>query len=157
MEWARSSEEDPVMKPSDKILLYDDYCPLCSWYSGLFVRFGLLPAANRLPFSNADASILSAIDIERGKDHIPLFDPHTRRTLYGIDALLEILGQKMPCVKKMGHLRPVHWFLGKLYNLISYNRKVIVARQCAPGTFDCSPAFHPFYRILFLIMFLSFN
>ena len=37
-----------------KVLLYDDYCPLCSWYSGLFVKFGLLNAGNRIPFSKAD-------------------------------------------------------------------------------------------------------
>ncbi len=145
------------MKTTDKILLYDDYCPLCTWYSGLFVKFGLLKPGNRLPFSLADNAILSAIDIEKGKDHIPLFDPGSRSTLYGIDSLLEILGQKMPWVKRAGHIKPVYWFLGRLYNLVSYNRKVIVARHCAPGAFDCSPAFNPFYRILFLLIFLSFN
>jgi hypothetical protein len=26
----------------NKILVYDDHCPLCQWYSGLFVKYGLL-------------------------------------------------------------------------------------------------------------------
>jgi predicted DCC family thiol-disulfide oxidoreductase YuxK len=145
------------MKTTDKILLYDDYCPLCTWYSGLFVKTGLLKPGNRVAFSKADLSVLTAIDIEKGKDEIPLFDPATRQTLYGIDSLLEILGNKFQFIKKAGKIRPVNWLLKKLYKLVSYNRKVIVARKCGPGTFDCSPGFNFFYRIVFLFIFFFFN
>ena len=144
------------MKTS-RVLLYDDYCPLCSWYSGLFVKFGLLKAKNRIPFSKADMEILASIDVEKGKDEIPYFDSQTKVTLYGIDALLEILGQRAPFIKSIGNFAPVKWFLKRLYKLISYNRKVIVARQCGPGSFDCSPAFNSFYRMVFLCLFLVFN
>lgn len=145
------------MKPTDKILLYDDYCPLCTWYSGLFVRFGLLQPGNRVAFSRAELSILTAIDIEKAKEEIPLHDPATKQTLYGIDALLDILGQKIPFIRQAGNCRPVKWILKKLYKLISYNRKVIVARKCGPGTFDCSPAFSFLYRVIFLVIFMLFN
>ena len=145
------------MKPSGKILLYDDYCPLCTWYSGLFVRCGLLEPGNRVPFSKADLSVLTAIDIEKGKDEIPLFDPATGQTVYGIDTLLAILGQRVPFILKLGNKPGIKWVLQKIYKLVSYNRKVIVARKCGPGTFDCSPGFDPFYRTLFLIVFLLFN
>ena len=57
---------------TSRVLLYDDYCPLCSWYSGLFVKFGLLDAENRIPFSKADIEILTSIDVEKGRDEIPL-------------------------------------------------------------------------------------
>jgi hypothetical protein len=55
-----------AMKTTTKILLYDDYCPLCTWYSGLFVKFHLLEPGNRVAFSKADLSVLTAIDIEKG-------------------------------------------------------------------------------------------
>lgn len=145
------------MTPTNKILLYDDHCPLCTWYSGLFVKCGLLKPANRVAFSKADLSVLTAIDIEKGKDEIPLFDPATGQTLYGIDSLLEILGQKAPFIVTVGNWQPVKWLLKRFYKLVSYNRKVIVARKCGPGTFDCSPGFNPFYRSVFLIAFLLFN
>lgn len=145
------------MKTTDKILLYDDYCPLCTWYSGLFVKTGLLKPGNRVAFSKADLSVLTAIDIEKGKDEIPLFDPATQQTLYGIDSLLEILGNKFHFIKKAGNTWPVKWLLKKLYKLVSYNRKVIVAKKCGPGTFDCSPGFSVFYRIVFLFIFFFFN
>ena len=142
---------------NNRILLYDDYCPLCSWYSGLFVKFGLLSAENRIPFSNADIEILTSLDIGRGKDEIPYFDRQTGVTLYGIDALLEILGQKAPFIKSIGNFKPVKWFLQRLYKLVSYNRKVIVARKCGTGKFDCSPALNVFYRMAFMIICLLFN
>ena len=44
----------------------------------------------------------------------------------------------------------------KLLNLVS-RHELIVARQCGPGSFDCSPAFNPFYRMVFLCLFLVFN
>lgn len=145
------------MKTMNKILLYDDYCPLCTWYSGLFVKTGLLQPANRVPFSKADLNILTAIDIEKAKDEIPLYDPDTSKTLYGLDSLLEILGQRCPFIKSAGTIAPVNWFFKKLYKFVSYNRKVIVAKKCGPGTFDCSPGFNIFYRILFILFFLLFN
>jgi len=145
------------MKTQTQILLYDDYCPLCTWYSGMFVKCGLLKKENRMPFSKADISILTAIDIEKGKDEIPLYETGTGTTLYGIDALLEIVGQKFSLVKIVGNVKPVNWFLKKLYKLISYNRKVIVAKKCGHGSFDCSPGFNIFYRCLFMTLFLLFN
>jgi len=80
---------------NNKILLYDDYCPLCSWYSGLFVKFGLLSPENRVPFSKADIAILTSIDVEKGRDEIPFIDIETGVTVYGVDTLLEILGKKL--------------------------------------------------------------
>lgn len=142
---------------TNRVLLYDDYCPLCSWYSGLFVKFGLLNAENRIAFSKADIEILASIDVEKGKDEIPYFDSQTKVTLYGIDALLEILGQRVPFIKSIGNFAPVKWFLKRLYKLVSYNRKVIVARKCGTGRFDCSPVFNVFYRVLFMMICLLFN
>jgi len=141
----------------NKVLLYDDYCPLCSWYSGLFVRFGFLAPANRIPFSKADIDILTSIDVEKGKDEIPFIDRESGATVYGIDTLLEILSQRAAFVKSIGNVRPVKWFLQRLYKLISYNRKVIVARKCGTGKFDCSPAFNIFYRGAFMVISLLFN
>jgi hypothetical protein len=145
------------MKQHNQVLLYDDYCPLCSWYSGLFVKYGLLQSENRVAFSTADLEVLTAIDIEKAKDEIPLFDKDKRTTLYGIDSLLEILSWKLPLVKKVGTIKPLNWLLRKFYKFISYNRKVIVAKKCGNGVFDCSPYFSFRYRVLFMLVFFIFN
>ena len=145
------------MKQPDAILIYDDLCPLCTWYTKLFVRFGLLPANGRVAFSSAPSSLLSKIQLDKGKNEIPLVHIPSNTVYYGIDAMLMVLGQKLPIIKTLGQISVIKWVLKKFYKLISYNRKVIVAQKCGKGQFDCSPEFNPRYRILFLLIFLVFN
>jgi len=141
----------------NKILVYDDNCPLCTWYSGLFVKYGFLSAEGRKPFSTLDDVLLSKLDFDKGRNEIPLLDTSTNKVFYGIDALLEILDQKIPFIKALGNLPALKWFLKRIYKLVSYNRKVIVAKKCGPGSIDCSPDTNYFYRFLFMMISLTFN
>ena len=141
----------------DKILVYDDNCPLCTWYSGLFVRYGFLKAEGRKPFSTLDDTLITKIDFDKSRNEIPLLDTATDKVFYGIDALLEILGQKIPFIKTIGNFAPLKWVLKRIYRLISYNRKIIVANKCGPGSIDCSPDTNYFYRFIFMALSLAFN
>jgi hypothetical protein len=123
----------------------------------LFVKYGFLPAEGRKSFSVLDADLLSKIDFERGRNEIPLINNKTGKVLYGIDALLEILDKKIPFIKTVGSFKPVKWFLKKLYKLVSYNRKVIVAKKCGTGIIDCTPDVNYFYRLFFMTISLIFN
>lgn len=144
-------------QPPTKLLIYDDDCPLCQWYTGLFVKYKLLEPQGRVEFSKIEPKLLSMLDADRGRNEIPLVDIQSGKVLYGIDALLEILGKKMPLIPAIGNVPPVKWFLLKLYKLISYNRKVIVATRCGTGKFDCAPEFNGFYRLLFMTLLFVFN
>jgi len=141
----------------NKILIYDDNCPLCTWYSGLFVKYGFLNADGRKPFSTLDDYLLSKIDFDKSRNEIPLLDTSTNKVVYGIDALLEILDQKIPFIKATGNFAPLKWFLKKIYKLISFNRKVIVAKKCGAGSIDCSPDNNYLYRFVFMAVCLLFN
>ncbi|HEV8273851.1 MAG TPA: DCC1-like thiol-disulfide oxidoreductase family protein [Chitinophagaceae bacterium] len=141
----------------NKILVYDDNCPLCTWYSGLFVKYGFLNAESRKAFSTLDDILLYKIDFDKSRNEIPLLDTSTNKVLYGIDALLEILAQKIPFIKAIGNLSTLKWMLERIYKLISYNRKVIVAKKCGPGSFDCSPDNNYLYRFIFMAVCLAFN
>jgi predicted DCC family thiol-disulfide oxidoreductase YuxK len=140
------------MKVTDKTLIYDDDCPLCAAYTSAFVKTGILH--QRKPFSDASPELLHTINWQRSKNEIPLLDPATKQVWYGIDALLEILGGRFPWIKTVGRAQPVNYLLKKLYNFISYNRKVIVAIKATPGKIDCTPAFNVFYRVLFMLVFM---
>lgn len=142
---------------TNKILIYDDNCPLCTWYSSVFVKCGLLPAEGRKAFSVIDPALFNKIDFDKSRNEIPLIDTMSGKVFYGIDSLLEILDQKIPLIKKIGNFMPLKWFLRKLYKFVSYNRKVVVARKCGNGTIDCVPDFNYLYRVLFMIVFLIFN
>jgi predicted DCC family thiol-disulfide oxidoreductase YuxK len=136
------------------ILIYDDNCPLCVWYTGMFVKYGLLDSRQRKPFSTIDNSTIQSIDLDKAKDAIPLINTETGRVVYGIDAMITILSNKFPLVKSIGECKPVYWFLRRLYKFISYNRKIIVAQKCGSGAIDCAPSFNYYYRTLFLIVLL---
>ena len=134
------------------ILIYDDNCPLCKWYSDLFVKYGFLKTEERKAFSTIDMYLLQQIDFDKSRNEIPLLNTRTGNVLYGIDALLEILDQKIPFIKKVGNIQPIKYVLKNTYKLISYNRKVIVARKCGHGSIDCSPDMNYFNRTLFLLL-----
>ena len=117
------------MKPSDKIIIYDDTCPMCSAYTKAFVYTGFLTKEGRRSFSDINEELLEKIDNSTCRNEIPLINTSTNTVKYGIDALLDILGFKLPAIKTIGSFKPVNWCLKKIYNLISYNRRVITASK----------------------------
>ena len=140
---------------TQKTILYDDNCPLCCWYTDAFVQTGLLTPAGRQSFTNTPLEHLEdRLDLARSKDEIPLLDADGGPTLYGIDSLLYLLGQRWAWMPKIARLAPINWFLRRLYKLISYNRRVIVAKETPAGAFDCSPQFNYFYRYLYILLTL---
>lgn len=145
------------MKNDNYILIYDDKCPLCAAYTGLFVKTGILTKEGRKSFTSVNEALLQKVDAERSKNEIPLIDTAAGKVYYGIDALLELLNTKLYGIKTIGNLHPVYWCLKKLYQFISYNRKVIVATKCSKGQYDCSPEFNYRWRFIFLFVFLTVN
>lgn len=143
-----------------KVILYDDRCPLCTAYTKVFVRCGLLRPENRKGFSEIGSeAFVQQIDFNRAANEIPLADRDGGPTLYGIDALLCLLEQRIPRLTAIARLAPVHYLLRKLYALISYNRRIIVGDLASAGkrgraaiSCDCTPAFSFKYRMLFILI-----
>lgn len=136
----------------NKIIIYDDSCPMCKWYTSEFVKQGMLEAENRLGFSEVSFEILQNVDIERSRHEIPLYDTETQQTLYGPDALYCLLGAKMPFFKPLFQNRIFRTFIWQFYQIITYNRRII-AGSAAPKTgFDCAPDFNLFYRWLYILL-----
>ncbi|MEO7309774.1 MAG: DCC1-like thiol-disulfide oxidoreductase family protein [Chitinophagaceae bacterium] len=128
-------------------LLYDDNCPLCAAYTKAFIKTGLLSREKRLAFSTINIRDFE-MDINRARHEIPLVNMKTGDVKYGVDALAEILNQRMPFVKPILCIGSVYWFFKKLYSFISYNRKIIVAKPSfSKSCFDCSPDYSFKHRI----------
>jgi predicted DCC family thiol-disulfide oxidoreductase YuxK len=142
---------------ANKILVYDDSCPLCAAYTRAFVKAGFLSKEERKAFSTIDEELLLSVNMEKGRNEIPLIDTKTKQVWYGIEALLEILDRKIPFIKSIGKIKPVNFLLRRIYKLISYNRRVIVAPAAKPVSCDCTPDFNSKYRMAFMLFFLLFN
>ncbi len=149
----------------NKTLIYDDNCPLCKAYSGAFVKTGFLASKNRVGFSEISCGSLPGsaqkitIDWQKAKHEIPLIDCTNGTVKYGIEALAEILSQKLFFIKPLLKISFSRFACKKLYGLISYNRKIIVANiHPVINQIDCSPDFHFYYRwmMTFTCSLLSF-
>ncbi|MFZ4056854.1 MAG: hypothetical protein ACOYKE_01895 [Ferruginibacter sp.] len=139
------------MEKQDHTLYYDENCPLCAAYSQVFVQTGLLTPSGRKSFSNITEN-QPHIDLARAVNEIPLLNQSTGNVLYGIDALLEIIGKKIPFIKKVGNIQPIKWCLVHFYKLISYNRKVVVAQLPKNNASNCTPTFNITYRMFFILL-----
>lgn len=151
-------------KTCNKAIIYDDNCPMCQAYTKLFVSTGFLQEENRIPFSKIhnyclpDSVEICKVDWQRARHEIPVIDKANGKVFYGIDALAEVLNHKIFFIKPMLDFKPVRWFFLKLYKLISYNRKIIVANHSPViGQMDASPDYSLKWRLLFIavVIFLS--
>jgi predicted DCC family thiol-disulfide oxidoreductase YuxK len=141
----------------NQALIYDDHCPLCKAYTAAFVKGGLLQNQHRISFSEVNIKA-HKIDWEKAKHEIPLINLTTGEVKYGVDALAEILQQKIFFIQPIFKIKVVNWCMKKLYALISYNRKIIVAKIIvANDHFDCSPRYNFFWRLMFAFVLLGMN
>jgi predicted DCC family thiol-disulfide oxidoreductase YuxK len=139
-----------MKKLAHKIIIYDDVCPMCKAYTEGFVHLGWLPLENRVGFSQVPQTILDQIDSDRARHEIPLFDTETGETIYGKDALFFILGEQMPVLKPLFKFPPFRVLIFVLYQIITYNRRIIAGSPTPQNGFDCAPDFNAFYRWLYI-------
>ena len=132
-----------------KVIIYDDSCPMCKLYTYWFVAWGFLAPENRIGFATAPANITSHVDLDRGRHEIPLFDRDTKETIYGLKALTYVLGSRWTWLKPFFESRVFMWMFYPLYQIITYNRRVIAGCQACCG-FDCAPDLNRFYRSVYL-------
>ena len=134
----------------NKVIIYDDVCPLCKAYTGAFVRLGWLK--QRTGFACAPAGILDQIDLDRARHEIPLYDQATGKTLYGLDALFFIIGNRVPLLQPLLRSSVFRAFIKQLYQVVTYNRRIIAGSRAPAEGFDCAPDVNRFYRWLYIIL-----
>ena len=141
-----------VNELKDKVIVYDDNCPMCRMYTHQFIKRGILPQGNRLAYSDLHGPLSDQIDHKRYKLEIALVDRSGGQTMYGVDGLFYILGHRWPVLNGIFEQQ---WFYNKvksLYRFISYNRKIIAPFKLNPDAPDCTPPFHFRYRLQLIIL-----
>lgn len=137
------------------VIIYDDACPMCQAYTRGFVAVGILPEDGRKKFSEADSKMLAELDLQRARHEIPLYNRLTGKTIYGYEALFALLTEWHPIFKPLFAFPPFRGFIYYLYQLITYNRRVIAGSISPQAGFNCAPDFHYNYRLLYI--FLAFS
>jgi len=138
---------------AEKVIFYDDSCPMCQLYTAGFVRAGVLPREGRVAFGQAASQCPEAfgkLDTERARLAIPLVDRTTGEVAYGLDALFLLIGHGFPALRPLFRGHVLKALLTPLYRLISYNRRQLAGCRPPVAGFDCRPAFHTGWRALWL-------
>lgn len=138
---------------SYKAIIYDSECPLCVAYTNAFVQLGIIGSGERISFAElSQQEFISRLDPQRQGNEIPLVDLRGGKTLYGLDALLCLLGRRWPRFAKVCSTQPLYGFFLQLYALLSFNRRVILAKNYCSNRYSCAPAYHKNYRLAFLLV-----
>ncbi len=137
---------------SDKIILYDDSCPMCSLYTQAFVRLRLLGPENRVGLAGAGEQYLAHLDLDRARHEIPLLDRETGEVVYGIDALFLIISHRFPILRYLFRLRLFRAPMNGLYQIVTYNRRFIAGTAAPCSGFNCAPDFSLKYRSIYLAL-----
>lgn len=136
----------------NQTLLYDEDCPLCRVYTSGFIKAGMLDEKGKKPYCQLSNEEQNFIDVKRASNEIALVDNENKTVIYGIDSLLKVIGFSFPWIEKIGNLKPIKFFLKKLYSFISYNRKVIIPNKIKKEIkLQCVPDFNFKYRILYIL------
>jgi hypothetical protein len=131
-----------------KTLVYDENCPMCTWYTGKMVNAGLIESKERIPFEQLGLDNQCRLDLKRARHEIPMIDQTTGEVLYGLDALTVVFANSYPILKPLITRNWFKAFFKPLYYFISYNRRIIAGG--APeraGTFSFAPDFNLGWRL----------
>ncbi|MBK8683611.1 MAG: DUF393 domain-containing protein [Bacteroidetes bacterium] len=132
------------------LLLYDQDCPLCNWYTTLFVKYKFISQSVRVPYQEFDFSAYPHIEPIQASNKIALCNQQNTEVLYGIDALGFILNNRFPWISTLMKWKPIYILMSWLYAFISYNRKIIIPVSCA-RTNACNPSRSWLWRTFFMI------
>ncbi|RYY40593.1 MAG: DUF393 domain-containing protein [Chitinophagaceae bacterium] len=125
-------------------ILYDAVCPMCTLYTGAFVKGKFLDEQGRAPYQSLSPGSCPALDRDRAVNEIALLNRRTGEVTYGVASLFKILAYRWPALRLLFDWRPFAWFIQRLYSLISYNRRVIM--PAAGEAAGAAPAFHRGWR-----------
>ncbi len=138
-------------------LLIDQDCPMCAAYGAGFTKFGMIDAQTVRPYQLTEEALACQVDMERARSEIALFNQDTAQTVYGIDAMIAIVADGHPWLKKLLHWPWIYNPLRVLYHFISYNRKVIYPAAPRSGLRDCTPPLDRTYRWLYILLVALFT
>jgi|GEM_PF-4606160 len=142
---------------TDKILLYDGNCALCTNYTLAFVNNGMLKPGARVNLCAADIELLAKIDNARARHEIPLLDTATGEVLYGVDAIAFIVATNYKWLHPLANNQWIKTTARPLYNFISYNRRIISGTKIEETLLNFAPRFNLFWRMLLIVIGMGYT
>jgi len=138
-------------------LLIDQNCPMCNIYGKCFTKVGLIEKNTISPYQTISNFYANQIDMHRAKNEIALLNTETSSTIYGIDAMIEIVAHNSGFFKKLLRSKIVYTLLQGLYSFISYNRKIIYPPLENSKGRVCTPDLNKTWRWVYIFFVAIFT
>jgi hypothetical protein len=136
---------------ANHVIIYDDECPMCNLYTNAFVATGMLGKGERCAYSESNRANMPEVDWQRAKNEIALISLNDRKVTYGVNSLLTVVGNCLPLLAPLFSTALFQFVIGKLYMLISFNRKVIAPGKEFESPNSCTPDMNYRYRWLYIV------
>jgi len=133
-------------------LLIDQDCPMCCIYGKCFTKLEWVDQETLNPYQVIADHEAEGIDMDRAQNEIALKDQTTGTTVYGIDAMIKIVAHGNKGFDNLLNSSLVYGFLKRLYNFISYNRKVIYPTATNPALRKCHPGLNLKHRWAYILL-----
>ena len=132
-------------------LIFDGECPMCSMYSSVLVKSGMMDPEDNQAYNEAAKQGLPNVDWRRARNEIALLNHRDNSVTYGVKSIVAILGNNSLALRWLFRIPLVHYLAEKLYFLISYNRRVIMPGKRSGSPDLCIPELNYPYRMAYII------
>lgn len=130
---------------------------MCAWYTGEFVKHGVLADDGRIPWDQMNGLHQAQVDRERSRNEIALVDLKGGETLYGIEAMFAMTGALAPALKPLLRFPAFKGMMKMVYKLITYNRRMMAGGKPGNRATSCEPDFNLTWRVIYLGISLLFG
>ena len=107
---------------------------------------------HRTPYHNMQDNVHSILDVNRARNEIALVDIENQKVTYGLQSIYVIILNRFPMLKAILFNPIIKGFFSVLYNLISYNRKVIMPQRVHHDYLNCIPDYNKTFRWFYLFL-----
>lgn len=136
---------------ANKWIIYDGNCGLCLNSKRLLTRLRIIPENKCLNYHLLEPELSDKIDLSRFRFEMALVDDQSDDTLYGLEGILQIFGEKFGLLKRIKPDSVIFRMLDYVYHAVSYNRYFIFPRKSRFAC-DCEPAFSMKYFVRWIVL-----
>lgn len=138
---------------TNKLIVYDSNCKVCSSLKDVVLRFSSVPEEKIKPYADLSDDLRNHIDPAWFKNVMALVDIAGGQTIYGAEGVAYIFSSQYRILDLLFRFKPIFKLVNFFYKTLAYNR-YIIATPKSNFNCDCLPDKVLKYRISYIIMTL---
>ena len=138
---------------TDKLIVYDSNCKVCSSLRDVVLRFTSIPEAKVKAYKDLNEDLSKHVDPDKFKNVMALIDTTGAETIYGAEGVAYIFSSQYKSIDFLFRFKPLFRLFNFIYQTQAYNR-YIIATPKSNFKCDCFPDRVVKYRVSYIVMTL---